>query len=116
MHCMCAAATCTHTCASQSPDPVPLTAILLAVLASRSRSISAILEYVILAGSSLSRTKTLGHLQQPAYSLYLADIGSSPQASCLRVAGFEARARAHVCWFDSCSCGRLVVEDARRCA
>ena len=44
--------------------------------------------------------------------LYLADIGSSPQASCLRVAGFEARARAHFCSFDSRSCGCLVIEEA----
>ena len=46
-------------------------------------------------------------------SLYLVDTGSRPQASCLRVAGFEARARAHICLLDSRSCGRLVIEEAR---
>jgi hypothetical protein len=42
--------------------------------------ISAILEYVILAGSSLSRTKTLGRLAASLrYSLSLVDTGSSPR-------------------------------------
>ena len=106
---------CMHSCVRLTEPWSCLTDcdFSLAAVASRSRSKRSILLSVMLVGSLLSRTKTLGRRLHRCSLYRLADIGSSSQASCLRVAGFEARARAHVCWFDSRPCGRLVVEEAR---
>jgi hypothetical protein len=57
-----AAAARAHACVSKSRDPVPFTVILLAAVARRPRLSGANIEYVILQGSLLSRTQTLGRL------------------------------------------------------
>jgi hypothetical protein len=77
-----AAAARAHACVSKSRDPVPFTVILLAAVARRPRLSGANIEYVILVGSLLSRTKTVGRVAVSLCILSAPLDEVQPSASC----------------------------------